>query len=292
MLMAPEGPDEPMTPETALTLCVTAWGWPDGLPGCPAAPDGGDPRAALDRLRDAHASHARLDTRRIHRSWWASALKKESPAVIRAVLGVAPASIRDKLAADLGVAPESCDPAACRSEPIRDCVLALWGARLATGGDPGSDDPLAVQVLARSDARDLQGFLETIGLAKRGYLPDPPAPEGTLDHQMWSHFRNLWGLPSEEQEAQARRDLKEAGGAIAVFGLITLGRLLAEAEPSRARWAMQHLPMTLARPLREAMGLQSPLLSRPELLAWERGILDAAARVLSPYWYEVPEGGG
>jgi hypothetical protein len=292
MLMALEGPDEPMTPETALTLSVTAWGWPEGLPGCPADPKPTDPAGALDLLRDAHAAQARLDTRRVHRSWWASALKKESPAVIRAVVATAPRSIRAKLAADLGVDPDLPAPPFSGPDPIRDCVLSLWCERLAAGPDPGDDDHLAVQVLARSDVRDLQSFLETIGLAKQGYLPDPPVDEGTLDHQMWLHFRNIWGEPSAAQVAQARRDAKEAGSEPRALGLITLGRLLAEAEPLRAQWAMQHLPMTMARPIREAMGLQSPALSRDELLGWERGVLDAAARVLAPYWHRMPEGEG
>lgn len=293
MLMAPEGPDEPMTPETALTLSVTAWGWPEGLPGRPPA----DPRPiglgdALDLLRDAHAAQARPDTRRIHRSWWAGALKKESPAVIRAVVATAPKAIRAKLAADLGIDPGLPAPAFSGPDPIRDCVLSLWCERLAAGPDPGDDDHLAVQVLARSDAQDLQSFLETIGLAKRGYLPEPPAEEGSLDHQMWLHFRGAWGDPAPARVAQARRDAKEAGADPLALGLVTLGRLLAEAEPLRARWALQHLPMTLARPIREAMSLQSPELPRGELLEMERGILGAAARVLAPYWHRMPEGGG
>jgi hypothetical protein len=61
------------------------------------------------------------------------------------------------------------------------------------------------------------------------------------------------------------------------LGLITVGRLLADAEPHRVRWALQHLPYNLAKFTRARVTLTNPRVAGARLLAWEERLFQEAS---------------
>jgi hypothetical protein len=68
------------------------------------------------------------------------------------------------------------------------------------------------------------------------------------------------------------------------LGLLTIARLLADGEPFRVRWALQHWPYTIAKLTRSLMPTESkrsPVLIQIESLvlktAWERLTMEGRA---------------
>ena len=75
---------------------------------------------------------------------------------------------------------------------------------------------------------------------------------------------------------------------IARLGLLTIARLLADCEPFRVRWALQHWPYTIAKLTRSLMTLESkrsPVVSHVESevlkTAWDR--LNLEGRLRAPW---------
>jgi hypothetical protein len=63
------------------------------------------------------------------------------------------------------------------------------------------------------------------------------------------------------------------------LGLVTIGRLLDETDLERSRWAVQHVPYSVAKLVRRRMLLPIP---RRAIFAWESWVLECAwARLLS-----------
>jgi hypothetical protein len=103
------------------------------------------------------------------------------------------------------------------------------------------------------------------------------------------------GTPQPETRAWARRDVemvektKLAGRRrTALLGLVTLARLLADCEPFRVRWALQHLPYSIVKRIRSLMPpapKRTAAVSRLESVilrtAWDR--LGLEGRIATPF---------
>ena len=64
---------------------------------------------------------------------------------------------------------------------------------------------------------------------------------------------------------------------LARLGLATVARGLVACEPTRVRWALQHLPYKVAKQVRAAMSLRSTFISEAVLREWEREVLRHAS---------------
>ncbi len=99
------------------------------------------------------------------------------------------------------------------------------------------------------------------------------------DRARFDHFRERFrGLEPRYTEVAGLDVLAsagDAGAAVPLLGLVTIGRLLGDVEPHRSRWALQHLPYPVAKLVRPRMGANTSLVSRRELVVWESDILDA-----------------
>jgi hypothetical protein len=241
---------------------------------------------ALAQLKRLHHATARVDFARVHPSWWARALKEESPAVSRLVAASAPDLVRgrvsdallldkDDLARDHPVNPE-----------VLSWTLALWSERLV-GGDPESpDDPPAIVVLSRLVPRAGYRVCRHAGLAKLALAAEErlSEPHRGLTPERFDWFRDRLAAAGGEILAQTRADLTSSAGSRvpsrhypAWLGAVTLARLLADCEPFRLRWALQHWPYPLAKMLRTLMppaSNRSATLSQGDALilktAWDR----------------------
>ncbi|WP_435017894.1 hypothetical protein TA3x_005515 [Tundrisphaera sp. TA3] len=295
---ATEGP--PTTADRSLLLCLRAWGdgagdarlrsriapaWADRLP---AGDEAGTPEMARLMLLRDHAASARPDPTRVHPSWYARALTPESRAVRGTVVAHAPAAIREALGRDETdpVAEFPADPDAL------GWALALWSERLVGDAPPRPDDPMVVVALTQLGPRARARLAKVAGQAKHAFAMRGHGPDATdeaaarmtpIDRVRLAYFRRLIGVADPRLVPLARTDLAGACGdprrAHARLGLVTLGRLLAGVEPHRARWALQHLPYSLARLARPG---PAPGFSPRALIAWERWVLEAAwARLIS-----------
>jgi hypothetical protein len=133
----------------------------------------------------------------------------------------------------------------------------------------------------------LHRLVSATGLAKRAYaLPrpdDPDGPEGARplrgrDRARLEHVRVLWARTDPRLVQVARKDLESRAGGLPPFwlGLVTVGRLLADADPHRVRWALQHLPYNAAKFTRARMTFRAESAAGAALIAWETRILRAA----------------
>ena len=296
--------------DRALMLASRAWGGPDPeaivrrfAPSRRASLMGAWSRTsteeARERLRRDHHESARPDFARVHPSWFVRALRGESAAVRGTVTSHAPGPIRDALAREFPTP----GPARGADPEAVEWALALWAERLV--GDLGvrADDPTVVVVLTRLRLREVARLVKVCGQVKHVFAMDGRRPSGAdetlvrmtaADRVRIGFFRRLIGRADPRLAPAARADLGAIGGDRARghsrVGLLTLGRLLGEAEPHRARWAMQHLPYPIVKRIREKA--ESPLAHR-SLVAWESWVLEAAwARLLTEGRMVGPRGDG
>jgi hypothetical protein len=116
----------------------------------------------------------------------------------------------------------------------------------------------------------------------------PPLPARARER--FHHFQRLWGDRDRASLAAPRRAFhaelkgrspKRAWGRL---GFVTFGRLLALAQPYRARWALQHLPYSFGRRIRPAIRDRGENESfwEAEILraAWERLAAEGQIRSL------------
>ena len=280
--------------DRALLLAIAAWGRHDG-PGAPAAL-GDDWRGRLagasswvaaridtaaELLRAEHAASIRFDPAHVHPSWFARALREESPAVRRAVLAHAPGAIAGTSADDPGPA----SPGRTPHPGALACALALWSERLVGGPPATDDDAPVVIVLTRLGSPALTRMLRYSALAKLAYALGglelgetgglKPGDRARLDA-----FRRLWGDVDPPMVRFALADLDAGGHAsgrdLPRLGLVTVAQLLRDVDPHRARWALQHLPYGVANQVRQWMRPGNRDRPPEALIAWESQILDAA----------------
>jgi hypothetical protein len=221
----------------------------------------GDPGSARDEIRRAHAATARVDAARVHPSWWVRALREESPAVQRVVAATAPEPVRHAVQA--GLLLDNADLLAERpGDPqVRAWVLSLWTERLVGGEPERVDDPAAIVVLTRLAPRTAYRLCGAAGLGKlalAGEPPKPDVPRQTL-HARWQWLQERLASADAAVQEQARGDVRSVPPHLpsrqvaARIGLLTIARLLADCEPFRVRWALQHWPYPLAKLTRSLM---------------------------------------
>jgi hypothetical protein len=273
--------------EIAARLSAAAWG--------PAAGAGG-PKEALDLLHRSFRFQGRPDLDRVHPSWWVRALVDESPAVQRLVAANGPPARREALLDALSLDPDDAPPDREPDPEVRAWVLALWAERLV-GGEPLRDgEPPAIVALAGLSPQARFRLFQTVGLAKAVLAGlDITGHEGPPRRE-----RSAWlaeRLASLDRRARdwALRDLHALisegslrGRNLALLGLATAARLLADCDPFRVRWALQHLPYPVAKRVRSLMPApekRSGAAARLEALllktAWRRLTLEG--RISPPH---------
>ncbi|MEW4570003.1 hypothetical protein AB1L88_19230 [Tautonia sp. JC769] len=248
------------------------------------------PASARDRLAIDHAAEARPDPFRIHPSWWVRALRRESPSIRQAVIAHAPDPVGPALRRAFADAPDAEVVATYPPDPeALAWALTLAGERFVGGPIRRDDDPPIVRVIAALDTRGYARILTALGLARLSYAeqydavrardrarlqalrPSLPAPRPELVDLA---FAELAALRVEARDNPVHN-------LPARLGLSSLGRLLAEVAPHRARWALQHLPYHLARSLHTFMNPERFPLPPADLMAWESDLLRAAIVLLA-----------
>jgi hypothetical protein len=224
--------------------------------------DSGTPSEALDRLKRTHEATARVDLARVHPSWWIRALQEESPAVQRVVAASAPAfvgqAVRDGLLLD------SQDMAVERSinPEVLSWTLALWTERLVGGEVERADDPPALLALSLLSNRAGYRLCQMVGVAKGVLAGQDPGyhPHGQADRVRWEWLESRLARVDLQNRILARGDVQSIAAPkvprrhhAARIGLGTLARLLADCEPFRVRWALQHWPYPIAKLVRSLM---------------------------------------
>jgi hypothetical protein len=260
-------------------------GWADALTG------GLDREAARRALARDHRAEARPDPARVHPSWWARALRDESPAVRLAVASRAEGPTAEALRAGLGLDAEGL--ASARSATAHPGALAvaeaLWTERLVGGPPPGPDDAPVVVALATLGPRALARLVIDLALAKWAYAlagggPEPEAARRLRERRLERReaYRREFEATGVKPPASrlASRDVAECvrgrGGDLRGLGLLTIARLLLAVEPFRARWALQHLRYEVARYLRARMAPPTGRAALAALIDWESAIFRAA----------------
>ncbi len=301
---ASDTPCAVLNADLALLLCLEAWGFPDlarskRSPWCwldtqwhdrlENARRELDPHAAeqaLGLLRLSHRFQCRADPGRVHPTWWTRALQDESPAVRQFLALHGPSQVR--AAHDgLGTGRE-----ASESHPP-DPAVAGWVLSLSTerlvGGEPvGPDEPPAIVALAALSSRELYRLSHATGQAWTALAGDPDdiLALRPLDgrRKLWFHdrFSAQFGPESARPDAWAQHDLRGWRGSegqhrrrrLASLGLSTIARLLAECEPYRVRWALQHVPYPVAKRIRSIMSVATTVSDQVQYL--EIAVLEAA----------------
>jgi hypothetical protein len=240
-----------------------------------------DPEAARERLRSEHEATIRADLGRVDPSWMVRALRDESAAVQRAVLPRLPSGVQESVRNGLGLSPSG---SALDRAPQLEALIwteVLWSERLVGGRSDRADDPLAVVALTRLGRRSLFRLVCAAGLAKWAVARDEPPPLRGRSRTRFESFRRSRGTPTPQLREDASRDVDALANAgshrLAQLGGITLARLLARVEPYRTRWALQHIPYSMANHLRALMRDSSKAGSA---IALETSVLEMA-------WYRL-----
>ncbi|APW62189.1 hypothetical protein [Paludisphaera borealis] len=267
----------------AFAAAVQAWGPPGEAPGRAV----GEPGAADEWLRRMHRDEATVDFDWIHPTWLLRALQDESPAVRAVVAAHGPSVVRRALLASGGVPTPDRAP----HPEVLDWISALWTERLVGGAAERADDPPAIVALARPSPLEGYRLWWTVGLVKSLLARGPD--DAAAERAGWVFDR--LGPPPPETRDWARRDLETVAKArvsgrrrTALLGLVTLARLLADCEPFRVRWALQHLPYPIVKRVRTLMPSapkRAAAVSRLESLilrtAWDHLILEN--RIATPF---------
>ena len=235
----------------------TRGSWPDSSrrgPGeCSTASDGAgrpapDGRAeARDRLREAHRAEARVDLARVHPSWLARGLREESPSVRRAVVAAAPEPVRSRVQAELLLDNDDLRAERPADPEVLAWACSLWTERLVGGEPRKADDPPVIAAMSGLSPR--AGYRLCRYCRRNQARAGRPAPGG-----VGQRVRGV-GRPGVRRDRPARHPFhpgREAAPARlpARIGLLTIARLLADCEPFRVRWALQHWPYAIAKLVR------------------------------------------
>ncbi len=222
------------------------------------------PVQALDLLRGSHRSQCRADLRQVHPSWCDRALQDESPAV-RRLLASASHQARAQTASAVETGNLELPERAVERDPdpeVAIWVRALWTERLV-GGEPVCHDepPVIIAVKSLSNLERYR-LCQAVGLAKMilaaGLESMTAGGPAVQARSAWLGGK-LKSLDARAHE-WARREVQKMAGAgfssrrqLALMGLATLARLLADCDPFRTRWTLQHLPYPIAKRIRSLM---------------------------------------
>jgi hypothetical protein len=257
-----------------------------------------DPSEARQRLLMMHHASARVELRRVHPSWCVRALREESPAVQRLVAASAARSIRDALQAGLLFDSQDLLSERPPASEVARWVMALWSERLVGGDSERADDTPAIIVLSRLSPRAGYRLCSITGLCKlilAGIDEGGDARASERARREWLEDR-LAAVGGDTRELARRGvELSRSSGLRARrlrarIGLTTIARLLADSEPFRLRWALQHWPYAIAKLIRSLMAPApiepAALLIMESLVlrtAWERLRLEGLLAIEWPY---------
>ncbi|RUL87813.1 hypothetical protein [Tautonia sociabilis] len=301
-MLASQSAQPPSLAEQALLVAFRAFGaWPDDPawsrlgpswrarlePERRAIGDQLDAGAARAQLCREHAAEARADPARIHPSWYVRALKREATAIRRAVAAAGPLPPGAGLRRGLGYVDEGPSFSHPPHPEALAWALVLAGERLVGGPIRREDDPTLVRAISALDSRGHYHLLSALGLAKLAFANEA----GPLRSRARTRTRIRViepSLPAPRLElvdlalADIRAARSEGGGRHLPprLGLVSAGRLLADADPHRARWTLQHLPYDVARLIGVHMASPAPSPGRRAVLAWEEALLRAAIVLL------------
>ena len=231
-----------------------------------------DRAQALDELRRTHRATACVDLGHVHPSWWVRALREESPAVQRLVAASLGGLRRDHVQAGLLLDSQDLVSERAASPEVASWVMALWTERLVGGEAERADDTPALIVLGRLSPRTGYRLCWMAGLCKMvlaGQSAENHAVARARERQEWlaGHLADA----DLDLRTLARRDVETIRTSrlpprrqAARIGLATIARLLADSEPFRLRWALQHWPYPLAKLIRSLM---TPAHTRPATLS-------------------------
>jgi hypothetical protein len=211
--------------------------------------------------------------------------------VQRIVAARAAPPLRAILQRGLGLAPADLvfdrppHPAAAR------WALALWDERIVGDLHEWPDDSPIIFALTRLSLGELVALARTSGLVKLALAAVRPSDLRPRTRGWYDGFRQLWGEAEPSLRSWARREYVDfvqsrvvsrlPGRSLARFGLVSVGRLLALSQPYRIRWALQHLPYTMARSIRPWIKESEATVAARERvilrIAWDR--LVAAGRI-------------
>ncbi len=169
------------------------------------------------------------------------------------------------------------------SPPFVGWVLGLWSERLVGGEPERPDDPPALIAMTRLSPRAGYRLCRMVGLAKIWVAGQAPgegrARRSQRARREWLQDRLTVTDPNGH--AQLRRDVQAVVSSkvperhrAARLGLATFGRLLADFEPFRLRWALQHWPYQFAKMIRSAM--PPPSKRSQTWIEWESLLLKTA----------------
>jgi hypothetical protein len=265
--------------ELALRLAARAWGmprsaandpsswrglepsWGDRLRAAEEIPDVVSPETALALLRRSSHLQRRAGLDGVHPSWCVRALQDESPAVQRLVAHGLPPDLRQIVFRSPPRDPDDLAPDREPDPEVRAWVLALWAERLVGGEPLRADEPPPIAAVAGLSPVARFRLLFAAGLAKiamAGLVLDGHA--GLLASERLSWLAQRLETLDPRAREWARRDLDRLvrdgslrGRNLALLGLATLARLLADCDPFRVRWALQHLPYPVAKRARSLM---------------------------------------
>jgi hypothetical protein len=261
-------------------------------------PGAGEPAQALARLREMHRASARVELAGVHPSWLIRALQDESPAVKRIVVASFPESARHRLQAELLLDSEDIKSERPADLACREWALGLWTERLVGGERAHIADPPAVIAMTRLSPRAGYGLCRTAGFAKMVLAEQSvaPAPGSAPRRARREWVRGRLEAGEAEFRAQVIRDVQSVTATkvpprfhAARLGLLTFSRLLADFEPFRLRWALQHWPYPIAKLIRALLpgtATVSGALRRAESLvlqtAWDRLALEGRITIAWP----------
>jgi hypothetical protein len=225
-----------------------------------------DSDAALERLRRMHEASIRVDLDRVHPSWCVRALKEESPTVQRVVAACAPEHLRSAILTGLSLSAHDLTAERSAAPLVRSWALALWTERLVGGDSARTDDPLPIVVLSRLSPRSGYLICRLAGQIKSAIggqrLAQGQAIAGRLE-RIGELAESLKAADPQFLE-QVSRDLRSKSLAsvpdrhlAARLGVQSLARLLADCEPFRLRWALQHWPYPIAKLVRSLIPSQA-----------------------------------
>jgi len=246
----------------------------------------GDRAEARERLRDAHRNEVRVDLGRVHASWWARGLREESPSVRRAVVAAAPEPIRARVQAELLLDNDDLQAERAADPEVLAWACSLWTERLVGGEPRKADDPSVIVAMAGPSLRDGYRLCRYAGEIKLAL-----AGQARAD---WAS--GFVASSGPEFAVIARHDIQSTPTAkmpqrrlAARIGLLTIARLLADCEPFRVRWALQHWPYTIAKLVR---ALMPPAAKRsPVMMHVESEVLKAAGDRLGVAWSKTTRPG-
>jgi hypothetical protein len=234
-----------------------------------------DPLASLHFIHDAQISP---EPSRIHATWFVRALREESLAVQRVVVAEAVEPLRSTLLRDLQLTEDDLRDDRPAIREAVEIARSIWTERLVGDAPQRDDDPPLISIISSFKWVSLYRFARIIGLAKISSLPIEERDTILLNLTNRKRSEKLHESLDELSDPRLKKialldwQATQPLGrhALAALGLITVGRIMNQADPYRLRWALQHLPYSIAKRLRSIAS--KPQAQVKAVIDWEASI--------------------